>query len=149
MMTKRQQGRTKQKPRHEMQKPRHEMSINELIRDSGWFPGTESDWKALSLGEREDIAFAATGCAVAYATWEKPVNCVHTGCMIRRGELPAIANLNRQMRAEASSGWWRFIEDRHKLACIFRKYRKLARERGVYDLWKLGAVDVAMLGILE
>lgn len=118
-------------------KTRHEMTINEMIADSGWFKGTEKDWKQLPLAEREELAFAATGCMVAYATWEAPVNCSHIGCRIRRGELPKIALTNSTLRGEYSNGWLRFIEDRAKVARIFRAIRKAARETGIYDPWKL------------
>ena len=129
-------------------KARHEMKINEMIRDSGWYDGTESTWDKLPMEERKNLAFASTGCEVAYPTWQKPVNCVHTCCQVRRGEIPAIAALNRQMRAETQSGWWRFIEDRNQIAKMYRAYRKLARDRKIYDLWKLGGVDVALIGVL-
>ena len=115
------------------------MTIAELIADSGWWLDTEVAWQALPMEQREQIAFERTGCAVAYPTWERPVDCLHTRCQILRGELPKIALTNRVLRAEAESGWLRFIkqEDRKRLAAIFLAYRKAARESGIYDPWKL------------
>jgi hypothetical protein len=118
-------------------KPRHTMSISELIADSGWFKGTEQDWRALPLAERDRLAFVATGCEVAYATWEAPTHCCHITCRIHRGELPPIALTNSALRGERSSGWLRFIEDRSKVARIFRAVRKAAMQTGIYDPWKL------------
>lgn len=130
-------------------KPRSEMSIAELIQDSGWWLGTEKEWQALPMEKREEIAFLRTGCAVAYPTWERPVDCVHTRCQILRGELPKIALTNQILRAEAESGWLRFLkqEDRKQLAQVFRVYRKLARESGVYDPWKLSWAGLVYSGI--
>ncbi len=121
-------------------KSRSEMPISELIKDSGWWLDTETAWQRLPMAEREEIAFARTGCRVAYPTWERPVDCCHIECRILRGELPKIALTNAVLRAEAESGWLRFLkkEDRSKLAAIFRAYRKAARKTGVYDPWKIG-----------
>lgn len=121
-------------------KLRHEMSIAELVIDSGWWLDTEAAWKRLPMEQREQIAFIRTGCAVAYPTWERPVDCCHTECRILRGELPKIALTNVILRNEASSGWLRFLktENRKRLAAIFRVYRKAARETGIYDPWKIG-----------
>jgi hypothetical protein len=121
-------------------KERSEMTIAELIVDAGWWLGTEAEWRALPLEQREEIAFIRTGCRIAYPTWERPVDCVHTECQIRRGELPKIALTNRILLSEASTGWLRFMreENRGRLAKVFRAYRKAARETGVYDPWKIG-----------
>lgn len=121
-------------------KSRDEMTIAELIVDSGWWLGTEKDWQALPLAKREEIAFTRTGCAVAYPTWQRPVDCVHTHCQILRYELPKIALTNRILRSEAESGWLRFLkqENRKQLAAIFRAYRKAARESGEYNPWRIG-----------
>jgi len=113
------------------------MSIAELIVDSGWWLGTEREWQALPMAQREEIAFARTGCAIAYPTWQRPVDCVHTRCRILRGELPKIAETNAVLRCERESGWLRFIQDRRDVARIFRAYRKAARQSGQYDPWKL------------
>lgn len=121
----------------EAAKPRHEMSLDEMIRDSGWFQGTAEDWQELPADEREKMAFDATGCAVAFATWAAPVNCVHLRCRILRGELPKIAETNAILRMERADGWLRFMEDRSEIARIFRYYRKAARATGIYDPWKL------------
>jgi hypothetical protein len=118
-------------------KQRHEMSIAELIQDSGWWLDTEAAWQKLPLAEREAIAFARTGCAVAYPTWQRPVDCVHLECRILRGELPKIALTNAILRGERESGWLRFSEDRKQIAKLFRAYRKAARQTGIYDPWKL------------
>lgn len=137
-----------------------ELTIEERIQRAGWFKGGEKEWQALPMKEREDLAFTATGCEVAYCTWQAPVDCVHVCCQIRRGELPKIAELNHTMRHEAESGWWRFIgresgrgersqQGRKTLAMLYRFYRQRARTTGQYDLWKLGGSEVAMIGILS
>lgn len=118
-------------------KHRCDMSIAELIVDSGWWLQSEKEWQALPMPEREDIAFIRTGCRVAYPTWERPVDCVHLECRIRRGELPKIALTNAVLRGEKQSGWLRFNEDRKQVAKIFREFRKLARQTGQYDPWKI------------
>ncbi len=136
-----------------------ELTTEERIRAAGWFPGGEREWEALPIEERERLSFAATGCAVAYPTWPAPVRCAHIDCRVLRGEQPKIAALNHQMRGEAGNGWWRFIgrpdgrggrspEGRRTLARLYRHYRKIARQRGVYDLWKMGGVEVALVGVL-
>ena len=109
------------------------------IKAAGWFKGTERDWKALSTAEQEEAAFAGCGCLVAYCTWPAPVDCLHTKCQIRRGELPKIALTNHILKSESQSGWLRFLrqEDRKALAGLFRAVRKAARETGEYDPWKL------------
>jgi hypothetical protein len=129
-------------------------STNDRIRRAGWFDGDERSWQALPMAEREDIAFHATGCAVAYPTWEGPVDCVHTGCQIRRGEIPAIALTNRILRSEAQSGWLRFLPDsrdgRIKLARIYRAIRSQAIETGIYDPWKIpGAWQVMVSSAVQ
>jgi hypothetical protein len=67
------------------------MTLDERIEHAGWFPGSDADWRALPIEQRDELAFKATGCAVAYATWEAPVDCMHVTCQIRRGEKPQIA----------------------------------------------------------
>jgi hypothetical protein len=128
-------------------KQRHMMTLNEMFASSGWFPGTPSDWEALQLAEREELSFAATGCVVAWPSWEMPVDCYHLRCRIRRGELPRIAETNSILRAEHQNGWLRFIEDRSKVARIFRTYRRHARATGIYDPWKLGGMGLVFAGI--
>lgn len=125
----------------------HERELDHMIRKAGWYPGSRLDWESLSIGERQDLAFKATGCQVAYATWPAPVDCLHMQCLIRRGKLPHIAQLNSSLRAERSQGWLRFISDRSRVARIFRYYRKLARERGVYDPWALDWQTMVSAGI--
>lgn len=115
-----------------------ELSLDGRIRAAGWFSGTIDDWHVLAPEVRRELAFAATGCQVACATWPGPIHCVHLGCQIRRGELPKIAAINWDLRHERSDGWLRFVEDRSKLAQIFRAFRRAARETGEYDIWKLG-----------
>lgn len=113
-------------------------SVNQRIREAGWFRGTERDWQELSQEERERLSFEATGCEVAYPTW--PVNgnseCRHLGCRIRRGELPKIALTNGVLRAEYDSGWLRFLP-REQAARVFRSIRKRAMATGIYDPWKM------------
>ncbi len=128
-------------------KPRHMMTCDEMIAASGWFSGTLEDWNALPPAEREKRSYAATGCLVAYPTWELLVNCHHLNCRIRRGEPPRIAETNSILRYERSSGWLRFITDRSKVARIFRPYRKRARETGIYDPWKAGWLGLVLGGI--
>ena len=121
--------------------PRFQDSLNDRIRRAGWFDGDENTWRDLTTDQQKKLSFAATGCEVAYPTWEAPVDCVHCGCLIRRGELPAIALTNRILRSEAESGWLRFIADspegRNRLARIFRAIRSQARATGIYDPWQL------------
>jgi hypothetical protein len=130
-------------------KPRHEMTLEEMIAASGWFSGTSEDWQALPLPEREERAFAATGCMVAWPTWAVPVNCHHMRCMIGRGDLPRIAETNWVLRHERSSRWLRFITDRSKVARIFRAYRLRARETGIYDPWKSGGMGLVLAGLQD
>lgn len=133
-------------------KSRHEMTIDELIQDAGWFPGTERDWHALPLAERDELAFKATGCEVAYATWPAPVNCCHGECQVRRGERKPITLINAQMKYEAECGWWRFIgrttpQGRRKLAILFRHFRREARKAQLWDIWKLGWQGIVFSGL--
>jgi len=117
---------------------RQENSVNQRIREAGWFRGTEQDWRDLPSGERERLSFEATGCEVAYPTWprkEKPT-CEHTSCRIRRGELPKIALTNGILYAEYDSGWLRFLT-RSQAAKVFRAIRKQAMATGIYDPWKM------------
>jgi hypothetical protein len=132
-------------------KRREDMSIDELIADAGWFDGGDREWRALPLAERDALAFKATGCAVAYATWPAPVDCVHTGCLILRGTLPSIALTNHILRSEAQSGYLRFIpqstrDGRLRLARIYRAIRAQARATGVYDPWKMNGGWQVMVG---
>ena len=138
--------------------PYYQKTIEERIADAGWFDGGEKEWQSLPLQEREDLAFTATGCQVAYPTWHKPVDCAHVRCQIRRGELPQIALLNHELQSQAEN-WWRFIgresgrgqrskQGRITLAKLYRHYRKMAMERKEYDLWKLGGVGIAMVGVM-
>ena len=124
-------------------------TLDDRIKAAGWFPGTEREWRALDSGDRAMVAFHGCGCAVAFPTWEKPVDCVHTGCLILRGELPKIAQTNYMLRAEAESGWLRWTP-RQGLARLFKDYRRAARETGEYDIWKLswqGLVGAAIGGL--
>ena len=138
--------------------PYYQKTIEERIADAGWFDGGEKGWQSLPLQERQDLAFTATGCQVAYPTWHKPVDCAHVRCQIRRGELPQIALLNHELQSQAEN-WWRFIgresgrgqrskQGRITLAKLYRHYRKMAMERKEYDLWKLGGVGIAMVGVM-
>jgi hypothetical protein len=115
---------------------------------SNWWKGTEASWERIPYDDRKELAFAATGCEVAWPRWQAPVACLHTDCRIRRGEILPIAKLNGTMRYETSNGWWRFIEDRTQLARMYRHYRREARRTGEYDLWKLGGAGVALLGVM-
>jgi hypothetical protein len=125
-------------------------TTDDRIRQAGWFPGTERDWQALSHDQRQDLAFAGCGCEVAYPTWEGPVDCVHAGCQVRRGEIPSIAVTNRILRYEMASGWLRFglesTAGRRDLARLIRAIRRRAIATGVYDPWKLEGGWQGMVG---
>lgn len=130
-----------------------QLTIDERIHANGWFAGTEHDWQKLPREQRENMAFKATGCMVAFPTWQAPVNCVHACCVVKRGEKLSISLINGQLRYEKESGWLRFIssrtpQGRKQLASLFRGYRKLAREQHVYDIWKLGALGIVHAGIM-
>lgn len=85
---------------------------------STWFKGSETEWKRLPIAERDALSFKHTGCAVAYPTWAAPVDCVHLGCRVLRGELPRVAYYNGAFQGERSN-WLRFIEDRRILAKVY------------------------------
>lgn len=113
-----------------------ETELDGKIREAGWYQGTERSWAALDSGAQEAIAFKATGCLVAYPTWTRPVDCLHIDCRIARGEKPPIAKTHQMLRAERACGYLRWL-DREQLAVVYRSFRKLAHERGEYDIWKL------------
>ena len=121
-------------------KNRAYMTLNEMIQDAGWFPGSEKDWQALSREERSGLSFAATGCLTAYPTW-KDVHCVHVDCRVKRGEVKPICITNHYLIAEKYN-WLRFIldtpEGRSKVARIFRNARCKARETAEYNPWNGG-----------
>ena len=102
---------------------------------STWYSGTEREWQAIPIKERDALSFKATGCTIAYPTWKAPVECVHGPCRVRRGEMKPIRLVNGTLRYERESGWLRFVEDRAKLARIYRAVRKVARGNGSYDAW--------------
>ena len=116
---------------------------------STWYAGREIEWNRLPLSEREIIAFKATGCLIAYPTWESPVDCVHGKCQVRRGERKPITLVNGALMYERESGWLRFSNDRDALAQLYRGVRKAARETGVYDIWALGWQNIVYTGILS
>ena len=129
-------------------------TTDDRIRLAGWFSGGEREWQALSHEEREDLAFAGCGCAVAYPTWAGPVDCVHTCCQIRRGEKPPIALTNAILRGEMDRGWLRFGKEsrdgRRRLAALIRAIRSKCRETQVYDPWKLpgGWQAIVAIGVM-
>jgi hypothetical protein len=130
--------------------------VDDLIRQAGWFEGTEEDWWALPEQERHDRAFAATGCEIAYPSWPRDDwgSCLHVNCRIRRGELPRIAAVNRVLQAEMTEGWLRLNmrskEGRKTNAAISRAVRKMARETGIYDAWQFWPLIVyGGLGFVE
>jgi len=102
---------------------------------STWYTGTETAWRELSIGAREDIAFHATGCVAAYPTWTLPVDCLHGPCRVRRREIHPMILVNGTLKYEAQSGWLRFAS-RERKARVFRAVRTFCRERGIYDAWK-------------
>jgi hypothetical protein len=116
-------------------------TTDERIRDAGWFKGSERQWQALTHEQRQDLAFAGCGCEAAYATWEGPVDCVHPGCQIRRGEKPKIHLTNCILKGEMYNGWLRFdketTEGRLHLARLIRGIRRNAVKTGIYDPWKM------------
>lgn len=126
-------------------------SIDARIRRAGWFKGTEKQWQALSHEDRKDIAFKGCGCEVAYPTWQGPVDCVHIGCQIRRGEKQPIIETNRRLQNEIERGWLRFAkestEGRVNLAKLVRAIRKRAIETGVYNPWDMEGGWQAMVSL--
>jgi hypothetical protein len=103
---------------------------------SSWYSGTEAEWNALPIDERDNLSFQATGCSVVYPTWDAPVDCCHLECRIRRHERPRIALTNAILRNEQRYAWLRFCS-RDRAARIFRVVRKAVRQTGIYDPWKL------------
>lgn len=116
-----------------------------------WYSGTEADWRSLPEATRNHLSLQHTGCLYAFPSWRERADdyCLHTDCRIARGELPAIAKVNSQLRAEAESGWLRFIEDRAKLARIFRAHRRIARLTGRYDIWSAEAWQLTVHGGIQ
>lgn len=90
---------------------------------------------------------------VSRPTWTAPVDCVHTHCQVRRGDIPKIAMLNRGLRAEIDGGWLRFHNStkhgRDRLAKLCRVIRKIARETGEYDVWTVAASLIVSVGVSE
>jgi hypothetical protein len=125
-------------------------TTDDRIRAAGWFPGTQKQWESLSHERRKDLAFAGTGCEVAYATWEAPVDCVHAGCQVRRGEIKPLVQTNRILRYEMDSGWLRFgkesSEGRVQLARLIRAIRAAACATSIYDPWQLPGGWQGMVG---
>jgi hypothetical protein len=117
---------------------------------SGWYAGTEADWRAIPYEERKAMAFQATGCEVAYPTWKAPADCVHTDCRVLRGELPAIAITNAVLRYEMCSGWLRFglgtPAGRARMARIVRGVRAAAMRTGIWDPWEMPGGWCVMVG---
>lgn len=116
-------------------------STNDRIKAAGWFKGSERQWGDLTHESRKDLAFAGCGCEAAYPTWPGPVDCVHVGCQIRRGEKKPLIMTNRILRYEMESGWLRFSKDsgegRTHLGRLVRAIRNRALETGIYDPWDL------------
>ncbi len=102
---------------------------------STWYPGSKREWDAMPLDTRDRLAFEATGCLLAYPTWQAPADCFHVRCRIARGELPPIAQVNAVLRHEVSAGWLR-VNTRNDNARICRAVRAQCRATGVYDAWK-------------
>lgn len=101
---------------------------------STWFKGSESEWQALPISERDKISFASTGCSVAYPTWDAPVDCVHAKCQMLRGEIKPIVVINWAIRAEREN-WLRGVTDRRKLARIIRAIRNECVRQQTTDIW--------------
>ena len=60
----------------------------------------------------------------------------HNRCKVARGEAHLIVLVNGILKYEAEYGWLRFCS-RSRKARVFRAIRKLARQTGVYDAWKV------------
>jgi len=112
------------------------MTDDELVQRGGWWKGTAKEWHDLPLEERDELSFKHTGCLVAYPSWETPVECVHTKCQIRRGELPPIALTEAILAGERESGWLRWVSE-ERFEQIRKACLKVAEKTGEYDPWKL------------
>lgn len=128
-------------------------TLDDLITAAGWFHGDMADWRALDAQEQSRQAFAATGCLLAYPTWNAPCHCLHMGCRIARGERLPIHSLNSQIRAECSRGGWlesmtHGKRNRANLARFIRTVRHAAREHGNYDYWQLTGTVGVRLGLM-
>jgi hypothetical protein len=125
-------------------KRRCDMTINEMIVESGWFHGTERDWQALSREEQAKLSFQATGCTIAFPTWEAPVDCSHPCCKVARGEQPPMYLVNGTLKDEMHNNWLRFeyrtpkgSNERNHLARLCILVRNKCRELQVWDPWKI------------
>lgn len=108
---------------------------------STWYSGSKADWDSLSYDDHREVAFLHTGCEVAWPTWTAPVECVHAGCQVRRGEKPAIHLVNGSLRYEITTGWLRFVDRtdrdaRESLAATLRGIRRVYFTTGETDIWK-------------
>lgn len=126
-------------------------TVDDRIRKAGWFKGTDRDWQSLDIPTRESLAFAGCGCAVAYPTWEGPVDCVHSGCQVLRGEIHPLIVTNRILKYETQSGWLRFgkesTEGRIRTARLIRSIRNAALASGIYDPWKIPGAWGGIVGV--
>lgn len=111
---------------------------------STWYAGNRHTWADLPEDQQKELSYAATGCLYAYPTWEEcrdPIArldyCVHTPCKIKRGQLPPIAETNRDLRYEMHYNWLRFdYHDpigRARLARLCIAVRNQAKTTGVYS----------------
>jgi hypothetical protein len=126
------------------------MTDDELIQRGGWWKGTKREWQELTYQERQDIAFAATGCEVAYPSWEAPVECSHILCQIRRGEKPKIAFTEAVLNSERESGWLRFMPEK-KFQRLRKAVLQAAEATGIYNPWEIpdGWKVMVFGGIME
>lgn len=121
------------------------MTINEMIKKAGWFKGTDEDWRRLSLNEQAELAFAATGCLIAYATWTGPVDCRHLDCQLRRGEIAPLDKTRALLSAERHGGWLKdMAEDAYQR--LVEAACRAAEACGEYDPWKIPGGWQAMVG---
>lgn len=114
----------------------------DMIDKAGWWHGTCTAFYAEST--HQDIAFEATGCEVAAPTWTPPIDCLHTECRIRRGELPPIALTEAVLDSERHA-WLRWLPEAE-----YQKLRaamiQVAEATGVYNPWDIPGGWRAIVG---
>lgn len=107
----------------------------EQIKGAGWWKGTMQQWYDQTPSEREALSFVNTGCKIACCTWKGPVECLHSVCMIARGEKPPLYQTECVLNHERS-GWLRWLSEDDYQALRTEILAECART-GVYDPWHL------------